>query len=82
MAAASVSEALERVATISLLFAAAVSDLSSVVEVSEKRTVAMTVVLGLRRREAVSPKPIPIGSREFMREKGVKRGKTSICSCD
>lgn len=59
VAEASVSDALERVAMMSLLFAAVGSALSSVVEVSDERTVVMTVMFGRRRTEAVSPKPIP-----------------------
>lgn len=57
--AASESEVLERVAMMSLLFGPVGSDVRSVVEVVDERTVAITVVLERRIREAVSPKPIP-----------------------
>lgn len=59
MAAASVSDLLERISMTSLLFTAVGSDLSSATEIPEWRTVPMTVVFGRRRRDAVSPKPIP-----------------------
>ena len=58
MAVAPVSVVLERVAMISLLPAAMGSFSSSVVEVVDDRTVAMTVVFSLVRREAVRPKPM------------------------
>lgn len=56
---APVSEALERVSTISSLSSAADSDLRSSVLVVSERTVAITVVFWRLRREETSPRPIP-----------------------